>query len=97
MSYVIMAGLCAAFSAVLAEGRGRSSDLWLILGLLFGPITLLIIACLPRESPPKRADHIPEQTAPATTADEIAKLMDLKDRGALTDAEFAQQKAKLLG
>ena len=31
------------------------------------------------------------------TADEVAKLADLKAQGVLTDAEFAQQKAKLLG
>jgi len=31
-----------------------------------------------------------------TVADEIAKLAELRDRGALTDAEFTAQKAKLL-
>ena len=31
-----------------------------------------------------------------STADEIAKLADLHANGTLTDAEFAQQKAKLL-
>jgi hypothetical protein len=30
------------------------------------------------------------------TADEIAKLAELRSSGAITDAEFAQQKAKLL-
>ena len=30
------------------------------------------------------------------TADELAKLADLKDQGVITDAEFEQQKAKLL-
>jgi hypothetical protein len=30
------------------------------------------------------------------TAEELAKLADLKERGIITDAEFAQQKAKLL-
>ena len=29
-------------------------------------------------------------------ADELSKLADLKERGAITDAEFANQKAKLL-
>ena len=29
-------------------------------------------------------------------ADELTKLADLRDRGVLTDAEFAAQKAKLL-
>jgi uncharacterized membrane protein len=37
-------------------------------------------------------------TAPSkTVADELAKLFDLKNAGALTDDEFAAQKAKLLG
>lgn len=41
----------------------------------------------------------PRQTpAPSVdVADELAKLADLKDRGVLSDAEFASQKAKLLG
>ena len=32
----------------------------------------------------------------ASSADELAKLADLKAKGVLTDEEFAQQKAKLL-
>jgi hypothetical protein len=31
------------------------------------------------------------------TADELTKLAELKSQGVITDAEFAQQKAKLLG
>jgi hypothetical protein len=37
-----------------------------------------------------------QQTAGDNTADEIAKLAELKNQGLLTDAEFAAQKAKLL-
>ena len=39
------------------------------------------------------------QTAAAApdVADQLSKLADLRDRGVLTDAEFQQQKAKLLG
>ncbi len=33
---------------------------------------------------------------PTSTADELAKLADLKDRGVITDVEFADQKAKIL-
>jgi hypothetical protein len=32
----------------------------------------------------------------SNTADKLAKLVDLKNSGALTDAEFEVQKAKLL-
>ena len=35
-------------------------------------------------------------TGSGTSADELAKLADLKSQGVLTDAEFEAQKAKLL-
>ena len=35
-------------------------------------------------------------TSTGGMADELTKLADLKERGAITDAEFADQKAKLL-
>jgi len=45
-------------------------------------------------STPSSAATVP---APASVADELAKLVQLRDAGALTDEEFAAQKAKLLG
>lgn len=33
----------------------------------------------------------------ASTADELVKLADLKDKGVITDTEFEAQKARLLG
>ena len=40
--------------------------------------------------------HVRE-VANTSSADELAKLADLKAKGVLTDAEFEAQKAKLLG
>ncbi len=46
---------------------------------------------------------IPTSPAPAVSsssvgvADEIRKLVELRDMGALTEEEFASQKARLLG
>jgi hypothetical protein len=40
--------------------------------------------------------HVRE-AAGTSTADDLAKLADLKDKGVLTDAEFQAQKAKILG
>ena len=34
--------------------------------------------------------------SPGSTADQLAKLADLKSQGVLTDAEFEQEKAKIL-
>lgn len=41
--------------------------------------------------------YIQDVAAPSSTADELAKLAGLHDRGVLTDQEFSQQKAALLG
>jgi len=37
-----------------------------------------------------------QSVAGVSTADELAKLADLKEKGVITDAEFEAQKAKLL-
>ena len=38
-----------------------------------------------------------QETAGSSSADQLAKLADLKEKGALTEEEFAAQKAKILG
>jgi hypothetical protein len=40
--------------------------------------------------------YVRETAGTASPVDELAKLSDLKERGAISDAEFAQAKAKLL-
>jgi hypothetical protein len=40
--------------------------------------------------------YVREQATAGSTADELAKLADLRDRGALSDAEYRQAKAKAL-
>ena len=44
----------------------------------------------------RHMDSYIRETAGTSTADELHKLSELKDKGAITDAEFEQQKAKLL-
>jgi len=51
-----------------------------------------------RESEAAFRSYVQDAAASSTgTADELARLAQLRDSGVLTDAEFAQQKAKLLG
>jgi hypothetical protein len=38
-----------------------------------------------------------QSTAGTSTADQLAKLADLRERGVINDEEFAKEKAKLLG
>jgi len=41
-------------------------------------------------------DDYVKQTAGSSSADQLAKLSDLKDKGVITQAEFDSQKAKIL-
>ena len=45
----------------------------------------------------KHFDQYVRETANTSPADELHKLNELKEKGALSDAEFEQAKAKLLG
>jgi hypothetical protein len=48
--------------------------------------------------PPPQPAPAPAPAAPAADPiEQLTQLADLKERGLLTDAEFAAQKAKLLG
>ena len=47
-----------------------------------------------QQAPPPPA---PAAAAPQDPVAQLEKLAELKDRGILTDAEFAAQKAKILG
>ena len=40
--------------------------------------------------------YVQEAAGPQSTADQLAKLADLRDRGDITDAEFEREKAKIL-
>lgn len=40
----------AAMTAKVATGRGRTWGLWFFLGLLLGPLALLVAAVAPREA-----------------------------------------------
>lgn len=46
---------CAIFSWVLAGEKQYSGFAWFLLGILFGPITLIAAAGLPDRSAPSRA------------------------------------------
>ena len=41
-------------------------------------------------------EYVKQAAGSSSTADDLAKLADLKAQGVLTDAEFEAQKAKLL-
>jgi hypothetical protein len=48
-------------------------------------------------APPPQAPAPPAAGAEGDTIEQLTQLGELRDKGVLTDAEFAAQKAKLLG
>ncbi len=96
-------------SALLGGGRGINAWGCFFMGLFFGPIGLLYAALAPSpyvapavtpdlaqttETEARALEEPPH--APLGVPEAIAKLADLRDRGALTDDEFANAKASLL-
>lgn len=51
MAVVVLWLLLAGATASVASGRGRPWGLWFSLGILLGPLALLVAAVAPRETP----------------------------------------------
>jgi hypothetical protein len=77
-------------SGVIATLRDRSVILWTILGVLTGPIAVGLLLCMP-----SRKAVLPPISI-RSLASEIRELEELRERGLLSDDEFAQGKARVL-
>ncbi len=94
--------------ALLASGKQRNPIGWFVIGFLLPLIGLILVIVLPSNSievPPEAmavtdsflppcSQHLEAQNARLAS---LQRLADLRARGALTDAEFEQQKSELLG
>jgi hypothetical protein len=90
------------------ELSGFAKALWILFVIITPFLGVLIYLIVNGNSMQERAmqqhatqakmqrDYIQEAAGGGGSADELAKLADLKDKGVLTDEEFAAQKAKLL-
>ena len=90
------------------ELSGWSKAAW-VLFLVFIPFLTALIYLIARGSgmrdrtikaqadAKKHFDEYVQTQAHSTPADELHKLNDLKEKGAISDAEFNQMKAKLIG
>ena len=89
---------------------GWAKALWFLFVLLIPLIGVLVYLIVRGDSMHERAvrqaQHQDEEarryiqqaaaSSPASTADQLAKLADLRDRGVITAAEFEREKAKIL-
>lgn len=91
--WAFFAWLFYLWGAAIAEGKGRPRSLgwWAV---FFGLAAILVLALLPSVSVVNYAAPRPEPKTNLST--ELERLAALKDRGALTEDEFAERKRRLL-
>jgi membrane protein implicated in regulation of membrane protease activity len=93
-----------------ADLSGGAKALWFVF-VLFIPLIGVLVYLIARggsmhdraaqqvqQQDTEAREYIQQAVAesPASTADQLAKLADLRDRGVITDAEFEREKAKVL-
>ncbi len=103
---VIIWILCGIASFAIARGRGATNaGTWFVHGVLFGPFGVLaaligVKRALPQPPAPSVLPPEPAGAALArsvSVADELAKLVALREAGELSPAEFARQRLNVLG
>ncbi len=52
MTWVVFWLVCGVFAASIAQTKGYSGCLWLIIGFLFGPLAILGIGLMAKKEPP---------------------------------------------
>ena len=92
-----------------SDMRGMSKALWALFVIIIPWLGVLVYLIANGDNMAQRRvddiqqseaatqDYIRSVAGAASPADELTKLAELHSKGVLTDAEFAQQKAKLLG
>lgn len=95
----------------LASGKRRSPIGWFVIGFLIPLIGIILIIVLPASDLNYSFEDLVPEPGPAqlrveqasqkahlqsSTLDALQRLVDLKDRGALTSMEFDEKKAELL-
>jgi Short C-terminal domain/Phospholipase_D-nuclease N-terminal len=87
------------------SGRGKAAWVFLLIFLPFLGVLIYLVArgsgmrerALADQAEAKRQfESYVRDTAGTSPADELAKLSELKDKGAISQTEFEQAKAKLL-
>ena len=81
-------------SSIIAAAKDRSIVFWAVFGIVAGPIAVAIVIWLPSRRPVAPPRHPPY--AMRSIANDIYALDDMRQRGMITDTEFAQGKAQIL-
>jgi hypothetical protein len=97
MNVLLLSLLVSAIvSGAIATARERSCLLWTILGAIIGPIAVAVLLCLPARKVHAELASAATSAPVRSLANEIWELEELRQRGLVTDDEFAQGKAQIL-
>jgi Short C-terminal domain len=90
----VIAGVAIALAIIVSSDvRARASGAVAIYDARARvAVKLLDVSSAVKPAPPKATTP-----SPATVLEQLLKVKELKDQGLLTDDEFAEQKAKILG
>lgn len=66
MAYVVLWLVCGFISAVIASNKGRSGGGWFLIGVLLGPLGIILALVVSKEqesvlrrADPRRSDQVP--------------------------------------
>jgi hypothetical protein len=85
--------ICAASCATIAGNKGRNRWVWAGIGIATGLIGVVIAACLKKQPEPVVTPQLP---AAEDDLDRVARLHELRDKGAISEEEFEYQKSLVL-
>jgi Short C-terminal domain len=93
----------AAVGANMAKKRGRSETVWGVVCFVIGLVGVIVLAIAGKTEEKKREDvqkYLPTSQVPNTVppdwTEELRKLGELHDSGALSDEEFTHEKERIL-
>jgi Phospholipase_D-nuclease N-terminal/Short C-terminal domain len=104
--WILVAVISDLFADHQVSGWGKAGWCLLVLVVPFLGVLIYLIArggsmqerAIKRQAEARREfDAYVRQTAGTSPADELAKLAELRERGALSEADFERAKEKLLG
>jgi ABC-type multidrug transport system fused ATPase/permease subunit len=110
MFFILLWLLIVVFSDIFRSRDlgGGAKALWVIFVIIFPFLGILVYLIARGGKMHERAEaqaaeqqkafnaYVKQAAGSGSSADDLVKLADLKDKGVLTDAEFEAQKAKLL-
>lgn len=109
---ILIAILCGVCSSVIAAGKGRSGAAWFPIGFLLGFLGVFAAYVSSDESTNYRSQLAPSSSGESASADKVEtskkdrlekedlkkleSLAKLRERGALTEEEFQQEKQRVM-